>query len=215
MPLSPSSPLFASLCAAHPCLSPLVFISAVSPRLPFPSTIWTLIPPLLTTSAHVFLVDVVLGHGWCEFFPCPPFFVLGVLLHVSFAHFLSASLFFFFLGIACPSTVVYPSVSTGAAVGALGRGVSWVSRLAGGGVGFAEVEAVASWRGGYLIMRASSASWVVEVAWHECIRLCSSDASCFCWVAGCLFVGIVGPLSCPLVHRFLLPGGLQTASRMS
>jgi hypothetical protein len=62
--------------------------------------------------------------------------------------------------------------------------------------------------GGNLILRASSASWVVEVAWHECTRLCSGDASQFCWVAGYLFVGVVVSLSWSLVHHFLLPGGL-------
>jgi hypothetical protein len=51
-PLSPSSPLFASLYAAPPHLSPLIFVGVVSPTLPFPSTIWILIPPVLTTSAR-------------------------------------------------------------------------------------------------------------------------------------------------------------------
>jgi hypothetical protein len=41
----------------------------------------------------------------------------------------------------------------------------------GGGVGFMEVDAVASWHRGYLIISASSASWVAEVAWQEYIRL--------------------------------------------
>jgi hypothetical protein len=93
--------------------------------------------------------------------------------------------------------------------------MSWVSGPAGEGVGFAEVEAVTSWRGRYLIIRASSASWVAEVVCHECIRLCSGDTSLRCWVAGCLFVGIIGSLSWPLVHHFILLGGLHTASRMS
>jgi hypothetical protein len=57
-----------------------------------------------------------------------------------------------------------------------------VAGPSGGGVGFAEVEVIASWRGGYLIMRASSASWAAELAWHECIRLCSGDASRVRWV---------------------------------
>jgi hypothetical protein len=51
-PLSPALAFFPSLCTAPPLLSPLFFIGGVvSPRLPFPSTIWTLIPPLLMTSA--------------------------------------------------------------------------------------------------------------------------------------------------------------------
>jgi hypothetical protein len=90
-----------------------------------------------------------------------------------------------------------------------------VTGPSGGGIGFADVEVVASWRRGYLIMRASSASWAAEVAWRECIRLCSGDASRGRWVAGHLFVGIVSALSWPLVRRFLLLGGLRTASRTS
>jgi hypothetical protein len=49
-------------------------------------------------------------------------------------------------------------------VGASGRGMSWVSGPAGEGVDFAEVEVIVSGHGGYLIMRASSASWAAEVA---------------------------------------------------
>jgi hypothetical protein len=78
-PLSPTPAFFPSLHAAPPCLSPLLVASCVSPRLPFPSTIWTLIPALLTTSAEVFLAEGVLIRGWWVFFPCPPFFVIGVL----------------------------------------------------------------------------------------------------------------------------------------
>jgi hypothetical protein len=44
-------------------------------------------------------------------------------------------------------------------------------------------------------MRASSASWVAEIAWHEYMRLCSSDASQCHWLASYLFIGIVGLLS--------------------
>jgi hypothetical protein len=80
----------------------------------------------------------------------------------------------------------------GAVAGSLGRGVSCVSGLPGEGIGFVEVKAVTSWHGGYLIMRASSASWAAEVASHECIRLCSGDVSLGHWVAGCLFIGIIG-----------------------
>jgi hypothetical protein len=93
--------------------------------------------------------------------------------------------------------------------------VSWVSGLAGEGVGSVEVGVIASQHGGYLIMTASSTSWVVEVVWCECIRLCSSDASRGHCVAGGLFVCIFGSLSWPIAYRFLLPGGLRTASRMS
>jgi hypothetical protein len=60
--LSPSS--LASLCAAPPHLSPLLAIGFVSLRLPFPSTIWTLIPLLLMTSAQVFLAEGVFIHSW-------------------------------------------------------------------------------------------------------------------------------------------------------
>jgi hypothetical protein len=154
------------------------------------------------------LVELVLGRGWWEFFPRPPFLVIGVLSLVSFACFLSTSSFFFFLSITFPSTVFHLSVSTGAVAGVLGRGVSWVSGLVGEGLGFVEVEAIARWHGRYLIMRASSASWVAEVVCHECIRPCSGDVSLGHWVASCLFVGIIGSLSWPPVHRFLLLGGL-------
>jgi hypothetical protein len=66
-----------------------------------------------------------------------------------------------------------------------------------------------------LILRASSASWAAEVAWCECIRLGSGDGSRCHWVTGRLFIGVVGSMFWSLVRRFLLPGGLQTASRMS
>jgi hypothetical protein len=197
MPVSPASFFIPSLLAAPPHLSPLIFVSVVSPRLPFPGTIWTLIRTLLMTSAHVFLLEVLLGCGWWEFFPCPPFFVTGVLPFISFTLFLSASAVFFFLCVAFPSTVFHPSVSTGVVVGALGRGMSWVYGPAGEGVGFVEVEAITSWCSGYLIMRASSASWAVEVAWHKCIRLYSGDASHGHCVAGHPFIGVIGSLSSP------------------
>jgi hypothetical protein len=93
--------------------------------------------------------------------------------------------------------------------------VSWGSGLAGEAVGFVQVGAVTSWHGGYLIIRALSASWVAEVAYCECIRPCLGNASLGHWVASHLFVGIVGSLSWLLVRYFLLPGGLQTASRTS
>jgi hypothetical protein len=44
-PLSPPPLFFSSLRAAPLRLSPLPFSGVESPRLPFPSTIWTLIPP--------------------------------------------------------------------------------------------------------------------------------------------------------------------------
>jgi hypothetical protein len=82
-PLSPTPSFLPSLRAAPPLLSPLFFVGGVaSPRLPFPSTIWTLIPPLLTTSAPVFFAEGVVGFGWWVFLPLPPFFILGVLLAV-------------------------------------------------------------------------------------------------------------------------------------
>jgi hypothetical protein len=87
----------------------------------------------------------------------------------------------------------------------------------GGGVGIAEVVAVVSWHGGYLIMRESSASWAAVVAWRECIRLCSGDTSLGLRVAGYRFFGvsIISSVSWLLVCCFLLLGGLRTASRMS
>jgi hypothetical protein len=105
-------------------ISPLFFVSVVSPRLLFPSTIWTLIPPALTTSAHVFVGGVLVFSAWWGFFPHPPFYVVGGLPFGSVERFLSAFSFFFFLCVAFPSTVFYPSVSTGAVAGASGRGVS-------------------------------------------------------------------------------------------
>jgi hypothetical protein len=76
--LSPAPSFLPSLHAAPPLLSPLFLIGGVaSPRLPFPSTICTLIPPLLMTSAQVFLAEVVFVRGWCVFFPLPPFVVFG------------------------------------------------------------------------------------------------------------------------------------------
>jgi hypothetical protein len=79
----------------------------------------------------------------------------------------------------------------------------------------ASVEVIARGHGGYLIIRASRASWAAEVACFECIMLCSGDASHRLLVAGHQFVGVVGSASWLLVHRFLLPGGLRTASRTS
>jgi hypothetical protein len=120
----------------------------------------------------------------------------------SFMLILSASAFFLFLYIAIPAIVFQPSISIGAVVGASGRGVSLVSVLAGGGVDFAVVEAIASWHSGYLIMRTSSTSWVAEVAGHEFIRLYSGDASHSHCMVGHPFAGIVGSLSvtCALLY---------------
>jgi hypothetical protein len=69
--------------------------------------------------------------------------------------------------------------------------------------------------GGYLCMRVSRASWAAEVTCCECIRLYSGDASHCLLVASHQFVGIVGSVSWLLVCRFLLQGGLRTASRTS
>jgi hypothetical protein len=214
-PLPPCIPLCTSLHAAPPCLSPLFFISVVCPRLPFPSIIWRLIPPFRMISAHVFFVEVVLVCGCWGFFPRPPFFIVGGLSLVSFIRFLPMSSFFFFLCVAFPSTVFHLSISKGAVVGALGTGVFWVSCPAGEGMAVMEVEVIASWRGGYLIISASTTSWVAEVAWCEGIRLCSGDASLGRWVTGHLFIGILGLFFWLLVHRFLLLAGLRTASRIS
>jgi hypothetical protein len=99
LPSSPPSPapaFFPSLRAAPPRLSPLLVVGVVSPRLPFPSTIWMLIPPLLTISAQVFLSEGVFVRGWWVVFPLPPFFVVGVLLVVVAAHLLSAIAFLLF-----------------------------------------------------------------------------------------------------------------------
>jgi hypothetical protein len=124
--LSPPPSFLPSLRTAPPLLSPLLFVGGVaSPRLPFPSTIWTLIPPLLTTSAQVFFAEGVVGFGWWVFFPLPPFFVFGVLLAVVAAHSLSAFSFLLLFCAAFPSTVFHPSFSAGAVVvGASGRVVS-------------------------------------------------------------------------------------------
>jgi hypothetical protein len=105
-PLSPTPSFLPSLRAAPPLLSPLFFVGGVaSPRLPFPSTIWTLIPPLLTTSAQVFLAEGVFVHGWWIFFALPPFVVFGVWLAVVAAHLLSALSVLLFFCAAFPSTV--------------------------------------------------------------------------------------------------------------
>jgi hypothetical protein len=55
----------------------------------------------------------------------------------------------------------------------------------------------------------------VEGACCECIKLCSGDAARCLLVAGHQFVGVVGSVSWLLVYRFLLLGGLRTASRTS
>jgi hypothetical protein len=55
---------------------------------------------------------------------------------------------------------------------------------------------------------------IAEVGCCECIKLCSGDASRFLLVAGHWFVGVVGPVFWSLPRRFLLPGGLRTASRL-
>jgi hypothetical protein len=82
-PLSPTPAFFPSLHAAPPRLSPLLVFGVVSPRLPFPSTIWTLIPPLLTTSTQVFLAEGVFVRGWWVFLPLPPVFVVGCCSRLS------------------------------------------------------------------------------------------------------------------------------------
>jgi hypothetical protein len=70
------------------------------------------------------------------------------------------------------------------------------------------VEVIATGYRGYLASRVSRASWAVEVACWECIKLCSSDAACCLLVASLQFVGMVGSVSWLLVRHFLLPGGL-------
>jgi hypothetical protein len=92
---------------------------------------------------------------------------------------------------------------------------SCAALLSGRGSVIASVEVIARGRGGYLRMRALRASWVAEVACCECIKLCSGDASRFLLVAGRWFVGVVGPVFWSLPRRFLLPGGLRTAARIS
>jgi hypothetical protein len=97
---------------------------------------------------------------------------------------------------AFPFIVFHPSLSSRAVVvGASGIVVSWTAALSGRGLVIALVEVIARGHGGYLHIRASRASWVVEVACCECIRLYSSDASHCLLVAGCQFVGIVGAAS--------------------
>jgi hypothetical protein len=81
-PLSPTPSFLPSLHAGPPLLSPLFFVGDVaSPRLPFPSPIWTLIPPLLMTSAQVFFAEGVFVRGWWVVFPRPPVFVVGGSCH--------------------------------------------------------------------------------------------------------------------------------------
>jgi hypothetical protein len=76
-PLSPTPSFHPSLHAAPPLLSPRFFVSGViSPRLLFPCTIWTLMPPLLMTSAQVFFTEVLVICSWWEFFPRPRVFVI-------------------------------------------------------------------------------------------------------------------------------------------
>jgi hypothetical protein len=125
-PLSPTLSLLPSLCAALPLRSPLFLISGVANlRLLFPSTIWILMPPLLMTSAQVFFAEVSIIHGWWEFFPYPPVFIIGGLLLVSVAHLLSAFSFLLFFCAALPSTVFHLSFSARAVVvGASGSVVS-------------------------------------------------------------------------------------------
>ncbi|KAI5811935.1 hypothetical protein BZA77DRAFT_360251 [Pyronema omphalodes] len=82
-PLSPSPSFLLSLLAAPPRLSPLLAGGVVSPRLPLPSTICVLMPPLSTTSAQVFFAEGVVVLGWWVFFPWPRFIVVGVLLDVA------------------------------------------------------------------------------------------------------------------------------------
>jgi hypothetical protein len=112
-PHTPSPAFFPSRRATPPHLSPLLAIGIVRPRFPFPSTIWTLIPPLLTISAQVFFAEGVFICGWWLFFPLPPFFVVGVLFAVVAARLLSALSFLLFFCVAFPSTVFHPSFSTG------------------------------------------------------------------------------------------------------
>jgi hypothetical protein len=125
-PLSPTPSFLPNLHATPLLLSPLFFISGVaSPRLPFPSTIWTLIPPLLMTSAQVFFAEGVVGFGWWVFFPLPPVFIFGVFFAVVAARSLMAFSFLLFFHASFPSTVFHPSFATRAVVvGVSGRVVS-------------------------------------------------------------------------------------------
>jgi hypothetical protein len=79
----------------------------------------------------------------------------------------------------------------------------------------ASVKVIMRGHRGYLVSRVSRASWAAEVACWECIELCSGDAAYCLLVAGLQFVSIVGSVSWLLMHHFLWPGGLRTASRTS
>jgi hypothetical protein len=159
-PLSPTPYFLPSLRTAPPLLSPRFFVGGVaSPRLPFPSTVWTLMPPLLMTSAQVFFIEVLVVRGWCEFFPRPPVLIVRGLLLVSITHLLLVFSFLLFFCMAFPSTIFHPSFSTRAVVvGVSGSMVSWTALLSGRGLVMSSVEVMARGHGGYLCMRVSSAS---------------------------------------------------------
>jgi hypothetical protein len=165
-------------------------------------------PLLFMTSTQVFLAEGVFIHSWQVFCPLLLFFIVGVLFAVGIAHLLSALLFLLFFCMAFTSTVFHLSLSTGAVVGALGRAVSGEAELSREGLVSASVRVIMRGCRGYLIIRVSRVSWVVEVAYHECIKLYSSDAACGLLVASYQFVSIVGSAYWLLVHYFLLLGGL-------
>jgi hypothetical protein len=84
-PLHPPSrlslPLHAAPSLAPSLLSFFLVSGCIVPRLPFPRTICTLIPPLRTTAAHVFAAQwfPVLFVSWWAFLPRPPCLSFGVL----------------------------------------------------------------------------------------------------------------------------------------
>jgi hypothetical protein len=77
---------------------------------------------------------------------------------------------------ALPITILYSSVATRAVVGALCRGASGSAEVFGVGCAVAVSFIVGRHREG-LFAGASSSSWAAVVAWCECIRLSTGDAS--------------------------------------
>jgi hypothetical protein len=67
--------------------------------------------------------------------------------------------------------------------------------LSGRGSVVTLVKVIVRGCGEYLIISVSRVSWAVEVAYFECIILCSSNASHCLLVASHQFVGIVGSAS--------------------
>jgi hypothetical protein len=96
-------------------------------------------------------------------------------------------------------------------IGRVVSGLAWVIGVRGVEV----LDDIVGGHGEYCCWGTLSASGVVVVAWHECIRLYTYHALCFHWGVGLWPVADVYWISLLLAAYFLMLMVLRTASRIS